>query len=96
MDCQSTWDCKADPNMEVDKGTEIILPGVWAHIEGGLTPSKDISIKLDKNQTLAEALCLVEAAAMSFVKEHGAKDIRHYFIENVLIEEGSIKFSWGT
>ena len=96
MDHKSIWNCDYNFNMTVPKGTKILLSNVWSYEGNHLTPGKDIIISLDEENTLLNALCRVEAAALKYVQLCGAQDIRQYFIEDVKRTSGMIEFIVGT
>lgn len=93
---KSTWESETSIFEMIMKGTTIVMPCVWSRVGKEQTPSKDISIVIDKEMAIGEAVELVEAEALSFVKSHGADDIRHYFIESLSINGTTITLETGT
>jgi len=94
---RSVWDCDADPERTLKKGSSVTLPCVWSTAEcGGLTDSKDITITLIEDMTIAKALVLVELSAADFISLQDGVGLRQYFIEDVFVSGNSIEFSTGT
>lgn len=60
------------------------------------TPDKDIEIILTEDCRVIDALAQLEKAATEYVQSEGAEEIRHYFIEHVRFDDGSVEFGWGT
>ena len=93
---KSFWDTNISDSTKIEKGIKIKLSHVWSYLEGCITDAKDIELITENSMTLAEALVLLESAALEFVQEQGAKDIRQYFIEGISIQDDFVEFHWGT
>lgn len=94
---KSIWSCDTPPTEKVKVGTKLVLPYVWNFkAPVGKTPIKDIEAVMLEDGTLADALFILEDAAVKFVQAHGARDIRQYYIENVKKEYGFLVFWYGT
>lgn len=96
MGHQSIWECGISELIKVPKGTKFSLPDVWSYSEEGLTPSLDIEFVSDIELSLGDALMKIEELSLEHVKQYGADSIRQYFIEDVVITEGCVRFRYGT
>lgn len=77
-----------------DQLLEWIMYGEY--VDGKPCNAEDIETTIKKDYTLWEALCLIEEKAKKYVISQGAKDIRQFFIENVIIEDNIVSFQYGT
>jgi hypothetical protein len=98
LECQSIWSCEFSPNTLVKSGYTISIEHIWSHTDDGLTASKDISITLNDDCILSDALHYLEKEALIYVKSQGADYLRQYYIENVNIDDKlkTIEFGYGT
>lgn len=60
------------------------------------TPCEDIVITLEEDCRVIDALALVENATIEFLAENECSEMRHYVIEGVVLENGTLEFRYGT
>lgn len=91
------WSCLENPKEILPKGTVVVHPCVWSYdAQWKHTPPKDIEITLTAPTELHEAIAMLEAKALEYVKSFGASESRSYFLEGITREDGKIILRTGT
>jgi hypothetical protein len=93
---KSTWEADISMFSEVKKGVKIILPHVWSRTDKGQTTPQDISLVVEHDMPIGQAVEMLEVKALEYVKSRGADDIRHYYIEDLSIQNNTITLVTGT
>jgi hypothetical protein len=97
MTHKAIWECETSKDHFAPAGTIVLYPNVWAFTpDGEVTPSMDITVELDNAATYGDCLLMAESAALDYVKRFGATDIRQYFVEDIMLEDGVLRFVLGT
>lgn len=98
----SIWDCHIDKSNVIKKGSLVSMEYLWGwkkdreKMDWPTTEAFDLTIKLEADCTLQEALALLESYASQHIKRDGGIGLRQYYIEKVEINKGIVLYDWGT
>ena len=83
---QWSWDHPEQKEIVVKQGQAVHIKHCWGFIpenEEGMTPAKDFRVCADEECTMIEAVEALRKMIHGYVQEHGGKNIRHYYIEDI-------------